>query len=139
VELTRSSQYAVQGLVFLADRSKPEEPVLLRDIAATIAAPEAFLSKIFQDLRAAGIVRSPRGISRGYGLARDPQEISLYDIIVTTAGTATLHAADAIANEMTGRFPEIWSTMESLVAERLRSTTIGALVASGAGNALRNA
>jgi len=128
VELARSCHYAVRGLVFLAARSHPDEPVLLRDIAVATNAPEAFLSKIFQSLRAAGIVRSHRGTSRGYALAGDPAEISLYDIVVATEGPASLHTSDAVAAEGGGPFAKVWTDVESLIANRLRSTTVKDLV-----------
>jgi Rrf2 family protein len=122
--------YAVRGLVCLAERTHPEEPVLLRDIAGDTGAPEAFLSKIFQNLRAAGIVRSHRGTARGYGLARDPKEISLYDVICATAGPATLHTTEMMADAMTGSFAKVWRGVEELIAEELKAKSISDL-ASG--------
>ena len=128
MELARSCHYAIRGLVHLARRERPDEPMLLRDIAEAINAPEAFLSKIFQDLRASGILRSHRGISRGYGLARDATDISLYDVIVATEGPARLHTSRAVAEEAGGSFARVWTDVEALVASRLRSTTIDTLV-----------
>lgn len=128
MELARSCHYAVRGLVFLAAREEPSEPVLLRDIAVAIEAPEAFLSKIFQSLRAAGIVRSHRGTSRGYGFARDPAEVSLYDVIVAAEGPARLHTSQAVAEEGGGPFASVWQEVEKVVAGKLRSTTIRDLV-----------
>lgn len=132
MELARSCHYAVRGLVFLAGREHPEEPVLLRDIAGAIEAPEAFLSKIFQSLRASGIVRSHRGTSRGYGLARDAMEISLYDVIVATEGPASLHMGELVADDLGGPFASVWVQVEKLVEDRLRSTTIHDLAALSA-------
>jgi Rrf2 family protein len=128
VELARSCHYAVRGLVYLGERARQGEPVLLRDIASAIDAPEAFLSKIFQSLRAAGIVRSHRGTSRGYALARDPAQISLYDVIAATEGPAKLHASQIVAEEAGGPFGKVWGEVEELVASRLRSTTIHDLI-----------
>ena len=124
MELARSCHYAVRGLVFLAAREHLKAPVLLHDIAEAIEAPEAFLSKIFQSLRASGIVRAHRGTSRGYALARDPAKVSLYDVIVATEGPATLHRSELVANEMGGPFAGVWRDIEELVAEKLRATTI---------------
>ena len=102
--------------------------MLLREIAAAIEAPEAFLSKIFQTLRASGIVRSHRGTSRGYGLARDAKEISLYDIVLATEGSATLHTSALMAEEAPGAFSTVWRDVEELIADKLRKTMIGDLV-----------
>ncbi len=132
MELARSCHYAVRGLVFLAGREDPEEPVLLREIAEQTGAPEAFLSKIFQNLRSAGIVRSHRGVTRGYGLARDPSEISLYDVIMATEGPASLHTGRYLKEEMGPHFAKVWSEVEELIAQRLRSTTIKDLASARA-------
>jgi Rrf2 family protein len=115
--------------VFLASRGHPEKPVLLRDIATATEAPEPFLSKIFQSLRASGIVRSHRGLRRGYRLGRDPAEISLYDVIVAIAGPAALETSDVAATSAQGALLHVWREVEQLVADRLRATTIRHLVA----------
>jgi len=120
-------------LAYLAGREQPTEPVLLRDIAAAVDAPEAFLSKIFQSLRAAGIVRSHRGTSRGYALARDATSISLYDVVVATEGPATLHAAETVAEEVGAPFASVWREVEELVVRALRTTSIRDLEALSVG------
>jgi Rrf2 family protein len=131
MELAKSCRYAVQGLAYLAGRKRLDEPVMLRDIAAAIEAPEAFLSKIFQSLRASDIVRSHRGLSRGYTLARDPSEITLYEIIVATEGPAALHTPGETAGEGGAAFGGVWREVEGLVANRLRSVTLKSLTAKG--------
>jgi Rrf2 family protein len=135
VELAKSCHYAIRGLVFLAGRERQGEPVLLRDIAEAIAAPEAFLSKIFQSLRASGLVRSHRGMARGYALARPAAQISLYDVIVATEGPASLHTSPVVAQEAGGPFASVWTQVEGIIASRLRQTTIENLIAQSADGA----
>lgn len=98
--------------------------MLLHDIAKAIGAPEAFLSKIFQSLRASGLVRSHRGTARGYSLALDPADVSLYDVIVATEGPATLHTSRAVSGETGTPFAQVWDEVEGLVARKLRQTTL---------------
>ena len=124
MEFARSCRYAVQALVYLARRERLDEPVLLRDIAAAIDAPEAFLSKIFQTLRASGLVRSHRGVTRGYTLALDPKEITLYAVLLATEGTTSLHTPDVTAEEAGAAFGSVWHKIEAVVAARLRSVTV---------------
>ena len=116
----------------MARREAPTEPVLLRDIAKAIDAPEAFLSKIFQSLRAAGLVLSHRGTSRGYGLALDASEISIYDVIVAAEGSAALHTSRVVAQQAGMPFAQVWQEVEELVADKLHSTTISELAAQSA-------
>ena len=130
MELAKSCRYAVQGLAYLAGTKRLDEPVMLRDIAAAVNAPEAFLSKIFQSLRASGIVRSHRGVIRGYTLARPAEQITLYDLIVATEGPATLHTPGAIAGEAGESFAAVWEDVEAIVARRLRTITMKDLAAN---------
>jgi len=133
LELARSCHYAIRGLVHLASHAKPGVPILLHDIAEAIGAPEAFLSKIFQSLRASGLVRSHRGMARGYSLALDPARISLYDVIVATEGPATLHTSGVVSRETGTPFAQVWDEVEGLVARKLQQTTIADLASlSGA-------
>ena len=52
--------------------------------------PERFLLKIMRSLIAAGIMKSFRGVDGGFALNRDPQEISLLDVIRAVEGDAYL-------------------------------------------------
>ena len=134
MELAKSCDYAIQGLLYLAKRDDPFEPVLLRDIAARAHAPEAFLSKLFQSLRASNLVRSHRGKRRGYSLARPPRDISLYDIIVATDGPATLRSIpnSALSNGTQEAFRQAWSKIEDQMVEALKHTTLHTILVQGA-------
>lgn len=124
MELAKSSQYAVLGLVHLAGKGYPGEPVQLHDIAVAVGAPEAFLSKIFQGLRAAGLVMSHRGVVRGYTLARAPGEISLHDVMVATSGHASVHTPGLASEQPGAALVDVWQELEAIIASRLRSTTL---------------
>jgi len=47
---------------------------------------DSYLSKIFAKLRKAGIVRSIPGVKGGYELARQPEDVSFWDIIEAIEG-----------------------------------------------------
>ena len=130
MELAKSCEYAIRGLLFFAQRSNPFEPVLLRDIAARANAPEAFLSKVFQALRASNLVRSHRGKIRGYSLARPPDEISLHDIIVATQGPAAVRSfhAGTPARRVKDPFRKVWKQIEEDIEDTLKHTTLRSIL-----------
>jgi Rrf2 family protein len=134
MELAKSCDYAIGGLLYLAQRPDPYEPVLLRDIAAKAGAPEPFLSKVFQTLRASHLVRSHRGRKRGYGLARPPEEITLYDIIAATVGPAALRSI-AGSQAATGREPfrRVWRQIEDTIIATMKTTTLQTILQQGEG------
>jgi len=59
-------------------------PVTGREIAATERLPADYVEQIMLKLRRAEIVRSTRGARGGYHLARDPQQISVRDVIAAS-------------------------------------------------------
>lgn len=85
MRLSRETDYALQGLAFLA-RQGDGAVVQLADIAAAQNIPAAFLSKIFQKLARHGLIRSYRGSQRGYSLGRAAVEINLGEILHATEG-----------------------------------------------------
>lgn len=52
-------------------------------IAEEVNVPPSYLSKLLQILSRAGLVETRRGIAGGIRLARDPDSISLYDIVAS--------------------------------------------------------
>ena len=88
MQLTRASEYAIRGLVFLRDAKGGMG--FVRQIATELEMPESFLAKIFSSLTKAGIVLSQRGQHGGYRLAISPGELSLKRIIEAAEGPLAL-------------------------------------------------
>jgi Rrf2 family transcriptional regulator, cysteine metabolism repressor len=75
------AEYACVAMLELAARYADPRPVRLADVADKHGISDRFLVQILLQLKQAGLVDSTRGASGGYTLARDPSEISLYDIL----------------------------------------------------------
>jgi Rrf2 family protein len=85
MELTRKSDYAIRGIVYLA--GKPIDNVyLLSDIAAAVDVPATFLAKIFQQFSKMGLVKSFRGTGGGFMLGRPPENITLLEVVEAVEG-----------------------------------------------------
>jgi Rrf2 family protein len=85
MQITRAGEYGVLGLMNLA-RRKPGQTAMIDDVSRAERIPKSFLSKIFQDLAKAGLVRSVRGAGGGFVLVRDPSEISILEVIEAIEG-----------------------------------------------------
>lgn len=72
-------------MIYLAER-REDGPVPLHEIASRVGIPKAFLSKILQQLGRGGIVRSLKGPTGGFALARDPRTLTVRDIVVEIDG-----------------------------------------------------
>ena len=82
---TRTSQYAIQALIYLA--TQPDgELVLSRDIAHKLGVPSPYLAKILQDLSRAQLLYSFRGRNGGFGLRSGVEHSNLLDILWLTDG-----------------------------------------------------
>lgn len=83
--LSRTSQYAIQALIYIATQA-PGEPVLNRDIADRLNVPAAYLAKILQSLCKHGLLDSFRGRLGGFCLREGMQKTSLMQVLLLTEG-----------------------------------------------------
>ncbi len=77
--ISRTNEYALRVMVHLAAQEK--KPRGTRQIFEATQVPASYLSKILLALVKAGFVHSQRGPNGGFTLARDPGEISVFDVI----------------------------------------------------------
>ena len=87
--LTRSADYALRALIYLAQRP-PNAPVPLEEIAQSQFVPPFLLSKILQSLVKVGVVRSKRGFGGGFVLVAKPDELTLEEVIKHIDGPFTV-------------------------------------------------
>jgi len=80
VRLTTKGRYAVTAMLDLAFHSQVK-PVTLTDIATRQTISLSYLEQLFARLRKAGMVTGVRGPGGGYKLSREPEEISIAQII----------------------------------------------------------
>ena len=85
MRLTRESEYALLGLAFVASR-RSGAVVRLAEIATARRLPQTFLAKTCQKLARHGLLVSHRGPGRGYELARQPDQISLREVLEAIEG-----------------------------------------------------
>jgi Rrf2 family protein len=76
--LNQSAEYALRAALYMAQGG--DGAYKAPDIASALGLPNTYLSKVMHQLVRAGVLRSVRGPTGGYTLARDPGRISLNDI-----------------------------------------------------------
>ena len=85
MKLSRTVAYAVQATLQLA-RSPQNGPTPCSRLAAEGQMPERFLLQILRNLVTHGILQSTRGVDGGYTLDRNPEDISLLEVIEAIDG-----------------------------------------------------
>lgn len=133
MRLSTRARYGVRLMVSLAERFG-DGPVFLRDIASEQGISEKYLSLIVIPLRSAGLLLSARGAHGGYSLVRDPEKISLKEVVDVLEGEACLVdcVREPYACPRTDICPtrEVWQAVGEKISETLGEITLGSLVAS---------
>jgi Rrf2 family protein len=127
---SRSCQYAIQALVYLATQPAGRH-VLCRDIADHLDIPQPYLSKIMQRYVQLGILRSSRGRNGGFMLARRPDSVTLMELIEIDEGEQVekecLLGFKACADETACAMHRRWRPVKERVLRLLAEQNIGAL------------
>lgn len=87
---SRSCEYGIQAVLFLAKNAGGGAPIHLRTISGGLDVPHHFLSKILQTLVRDEIVISHKGQNGGFELGRPASEIPLTDIVEAIDGKGFL-------------------------------------------------
>ena len=80
MKLSQRGHYALRAVIVLG-MNYSDSVVRIQTISAAQNIPKRFLEQILNDLKAAGVLESRRGIAGGYRLRRPPDEITLAEII----------------------------------------------------------
>lgn len=81
MRLSTRGRYGMRAMVDLATVGG-EAPVSLKDISKRQSISVDYLEQLLRRLRKAGLVRSVRGPHGGFLLAREPGQITLWEILV---------------------------------------------------------
>ncbi len=130
MKLSTRSHYGLRAMAELA-RSYGRGPLSLTEIAEAEQLSLAYLEQLIALLRRAGLVVATRGVHGGYQLSRDPQLISVGDIVRVLEGPlAPVECASEEGGssccdretECTTR--EVWVRMRESIAQVLDSTSL---------------
>ena len=94
MQIPRRVDYGLRAVIYLSVQD-PRKCCSITEIAKQYGVPKEFLKKIIQDLIRCGLIKSKRGASGGYSLARSPEQISFYDVIAAIEGPIAVNAWDA--------------------------------------------
>lgn len=86
MRVSAKAEYACRAVLELSRSYGNLEVTQINDIALHQGIPQKYLVQILLLLQRAGIVKSKRGASGGYMLAKAPSDITLGDVIRTTDG-----------------------------------------------------
>lgn len=127
MKLSTKSRYGTRAMIDIA-LNHEGGPIPLKDLAQRQGVSVKYLEQIISSLRAAGFIRSIRGVSGGYVLARNANKITLLDIVQALEGS--LSPVDCVdmpkicprTNECIAH--DIWGGVYEAIINNLKSQTL---------------
>ncbi len=120
-------EYAIRAMAYLATRETGQR-ALAREVAEKENIPGPFLGKVFQTLVKGGLLNSTKGPGGGFSLARDPEEITLYDIRAVVDGVGDLEECAVGLSECSDDQPcplhDSWKPIRTQIVDYLKATTL---------------
>ncbi len=129
--MSKMTDYGVVVLGLLA--GKRERLVSAPEIAEGTGLPGATVSQVLKTLGAAGLVASHRGARGGYELAREPDQVTVRELVVAFEGPLAVTACVEGAEESCAVEPLCllaggWEQVNSAIRTALDSVTLADLL-----------
>lgn len=130
MRLSRKSEYALLALIDLARYYGKGDPPKITEVAERNEIPKKYLEQIFLQLKGAGYVRSIRGSRGGYELAKQPDKITIAEIIrlidgpLASVGSASLYFFEHTPIEKNEKLLQVFREIRDFVADKLENKTL---------------
>ncbi len=83
---SKTCEYAIRAVIFVAQKSEGGRKVGIKEVAAGIDSPEHFVARILQDISKRGLIKSSKGPNGGFYVDSSVQNNTLADIVKTIDG-----------------------------------------------------
>ena len=87
MQLTSTTDYAIRIVCYLAAK---RQMISTSELSQELSVPSSYIPKITKKLKQAGIIKACEGIKGGYQIAKQPENISLRDVISCTESTMAI-------------------------------------------------
>ena len=125
MQITHEADYATRAVLHLA-RAQKDKLIPTNEIARRQNIPSSFLAKIIAQLSIAGLLHTSRGAHGGITLARNPEQITLLQVIEAIDGPIQLNACvgseDACPFEESCPMRPVWCDVQKELMTKLRNT-----------------
>jgi Rrf2 family cysteine metabolism transcriptional repressor len=127
MRLTARSEYGLLALIDLGVRYG-EGPVSAREVSERQGIPLKFLEQLLAAMRKAGLVSASRGAHGGFTLTREPDQISVLEVVEALEGPLAPTSCDG--GQLCGRSGAcaaagVWSNATEALREVFTTTSVG--------------
>ncbi len=131
MRITRAGEYAVRCVLYMSDREK-NLIISRKEISKEMDIPDQFLGKIAQQLARAGFIEIVQGAKGGYRLLKNPEEITLLDVVESVSGEIFLNDCimnpDSCTKSSVCSVHAVWEEAREQLRKTLRNATFDKLL-----------
>lgn len=128
MRISTKGRFAVNALVDLALRA-PAGPVALASISQRQQISLSYLEQLFSRLRRMGLVESTRGPGGGYTLAREPEHISVAEIVAAVDESLEDAAVDSNGHgQGQDASAALWQRLGAVMLQHMATISLASLV-----------
>jgi Rrf2 family protein len=128
---SKACEYGIRASIFIAEQSLLDKKVSLKDIAKAIDSPEAYTSKILQQLSRNFIINSDKGPTGGFSMSKQElEEVKLSTVVTAIDGDAIYKGCGLGLKNCNEKMPCPVHNQFKVVREELREMLETTLVKS---------
>lgn len=128
MKLSVKVNYACRVLAQIARLHGTGELAHVETLAQAEAIPANYLAQILSELRDGGLITSRRGKQGGYSLAKEPDQISLLDIVALIEGEV-FDCNSESKGQSSRKMQQVWEEVRKGLEAQLASYTLDKLSA----------
>ncbi len=130
MKISTKVQYGLRAMAYLAQNSKDNRAISVREIAIREKIPGDYLEKIFAKLLKAKMLAAKKGVRGGYIMIRPANEIKISEIFSTLENSLTkVKCIDAECAREHGCLTRcLWVKMQAAIDDFLASVTLEDLI-----------
>ncbi|MBA7678761.1 putative HTH-type transcriptional regulator [subsurface metagenome] len=133
MKLTTKSEYSILALIYMA-RNDEKDFIKIEEICSKCDIPKKYLELLFSILRQSRYIKTRRGTSGGYKLAKPASRIRISEIIRLMDGALAptesvskyFHSNTPLGKEK--KMMKVFKEIRDYVSNKLESLTLGDLV-----------
>jgi Rrf2 family protein len=130
MKLSKKTDYALRGLMFLIEKMPDRKPISIRELAEANDCPQRFLEQIMLEMKRAGWVKSVAGRDGGFLLAVSPNDVTMgqvirhFDGVLAPIGCVSSTHYESCSLESRCRFRRIMLDIRNYITSTLDDLTL---------------
>ncbi len=131
IQVTKAGEYGIRAMGYLVNHGR-DSKISIADISQARHIPEPYLRKLLKPLIQKQIVVSIRGVAGGVKLGRNPNEISLLEVVEALEGPIALNSC--LGRDTSCEYIEtcgmhsVWSEAQNAMFAVLSRKTLASLI-----------